>query len=67
MEKILNNLALIDLTNFCKANGIDCGGSHLEKRKNTWMYSLVKDEDGKTIVTVKFSKNSVPVHFINNN
>lgn len=67
MEQILKNLALIDLTSFCKANGIDCSGSHLQKHPKTWMYSLVSDKSNKTIVTVKFSKNSVPMHFINNN
>lgn len=65
MKEILSNLALIDLINFCKANNIDCSGTHLVKNGRGFKYSLCRDKDGLAIVTVLFHKSSVPAHFIN--
>ena len=64
MKEVLFNLALIDTTNFCKENKIDCSGTHLVKNGRGFKYSLVKDTTGKAIVTVCFNKNSVPTHYI---
>lgn len=58
MRKILENLALIHLTNFCKQHKIDCSGTHLIKNGRGFSYSLVKNET--PILSVTFHKNSVP-------
>jgi hypothetical protein len=65
MEKILFNLALIDATEFCKDNNIDCSGSHLIKYPRRWVYALCRDEDNRAIITTTFYKNQTPTHFIN--
>ncbi len=65
MKEILANLALIDLINFCKEHNIDCSGTHLVKNGRGYKYSLARDKDGWTIITVSFSKHSVPSHYIN--
>lgn len=62
MKEILQNLALLDLVNFCKTNGIDCSGTHLAKNGRGFKYSLVKYESGKAIASVSFNKSSVPSH-----
>lgn len=64
MKEILENLALIDLTNFCRDNGIDCSDTHLTKNGRGFNYSLVQGIAGRALVTVSFSKNSVPSHYI---
>ena len=66
MQQILSNLALIDTITFCKQNNIDCSGSHLYKYPRKQTYALLRTETGKAIVTVTFSKNSTPTHFIHN-
>ena len=63
MKDILFNLALIDTINFCKANGIDCSGSHLEKAKRGYTYTLFQDATGNPLVSVTFHKNQVPTHY----
>jgi hypothetical protein len=63
MQDILYNLAFIDTLKFCKENGIDCAGSHLVKNGRGFKYSLVRDEDGRGLVTVIFHKDSVPTHY----
>ena len=64
MKEILFNLALIDTINFCRENKIDCSGSHLMKYPRKYIYALVRNEDGRTIVTVSFYKSRVPEHTI---
>lgn len=64
MNEILFNLALIDATNFCKDNGIDCAGSHLVKDGRGYSYTLIHSESGRRIVTVTFHKTSVPTHLV---
>ena len=64
MKEILENMALIDLTEFCIENGLDCSGSRLAKNGRGFKYSLVRITDGLAIATVSFSKNSVPSHYI---
>lgn len=64
MKEILQNLALIDLINFCKENDIDCSGTHLVKRGRGFKWSLVKDADEKSIASVVFHKTSVPTHYL---
>lgn len=60
MKEILFNIALIETINFCKRNDIDCSGSHLEKAKRGYSYSLIKEETGKPLVIVTLNKRSVP-------
>jgi len=62
MEKILFNLALIDLINFCKENKIDCSGTHLVKSKRKFIYALHRDCDNAILCMVQFHKNGVPTH-----
>jgi negative regulator of genetic competence, sporulation and motility len=64
MKQILENLALIDLINFCKAQKIDCSGTHIYKYPRRFVYALLNDKTGKSVVTVTFHKSSVPTHFI---
>jgi hypothetical protein len=64
MKEILFNLALIDTINFCKTNNIDCSGTHLIKNGRGFKYSLVQDNTNRALVTVTFSKDSVPTHYI---
>jgi hypothetical protein len=64
MKEILFNLALIDTIGFCKANSIDCSGSHLVKYPRKFIYALVSDETGRAIVTVSFSKSETPKHTV---
>lgn len=64
MKDILFNLALMDTVNFCRANNLDCSGTHLVKNGRGFEYSLVRDTDGQTLVTVIFHKSSVPTHYI---
>lgn len=64
MKEVLLNLALIESINFCKENKIDCSGTHIHKYPRRFVYALVKDENGKAIVTTTFYKNRVPSHFI---
>lgn len=62
MKEILQNLALIDLVNFCKENNIDCSGTHLVKNGRGFKYSLCRDSDGLAVATVSFHKSQVPTH-----
>lgn len=66
MDKILLNLAHIDLLNFCKANKIDPAGvfgSTVIKLGRGFTYALVSVKDMKTIIaTVTFHKSQVPTH-----
>lgn len=64
MNEILFNLALIDATNFCTENGIDCAGSHLVKDGRGFSYTLIHGASGRPIVTVTFHKSSVPSHLV---
>lgn len=64
MKEILFNLALIDTVNFCKENNLDCSGTHLIKHPEKYVYSLIRERDGKAIVKTTFYKNSVPTHTI---
>lgn len=70
MDKILFNLAMLDCLNFCNehgiaANGSDGSGSHLIKDGRGFKYTLLRNSDGKPIVSVTFHKSSVPSHHIN--
>lgn len=62
MEKILLNLALIHLTNFCKENNIDCSGTHINKIMRKFTYSLVHEKTGEAIAFVTFHKSGVPTY-----
>lgn len=64
MKEILYNLALIDTINFCKANNIDCSGSHLYKYPRRFTYALLRSKTGQEIVTVTFHKSSIPTHLV---
>jgi hypothetical protein len=64
MKQILFNLALIDTTQFCIENKIDCSGSHLVKYPRRWTYALCNTKTGRALVTVTFYKSSTPTHFV---
>jgi hypothetical protein len=67
MKQILENLALIHLTNFGKEHGIDISGTYLVKNGRGFKYDLCKTETGVAIITVTFHKSSVPSYSINPN
>lgn len=63
MKEVLLNLANRELLEFCKENGIDPSGTHVEKMGRGYRYKLVRDEHPFTIVpyvSVLFSKSSTP-------
>lgn len=63
MQDILFNLALLDTTNFCKEQDIDCAGSHLEKTGRGFKYTLWSDTYNRPLVQVEFKKMAVPEHY----
>jgi hypothetical protein len=65
MKQILFNLAMLDTLNFCKEQNIDCSGSHLVKAQRGFTYSLINSATGRILVSVNFTNDSVPRHFIN--
>ncbi len=67
MKKIIENLALIHLIEFGKANKIDISGTHLVKNGRGFAYSLCKDETGRALLSVRFNKSSVPTYLIHSN
>jgi hypothetical protein len=66
MKEVLYNMALIDAIEFCKANNIDCSGTHLFKYPRRFTYALVKDKGG-AVLTTTFYKNRTPSRFIHDN
>ncbi len=64
MEKILFNLAMLDLLGFCKENEINCSGTHTIKYPRRFVYALISDKTKKPIVEVQFNKYAVPTHLI---
>ncbi len=64
MKEVLQNLALIDLINFCNEHDIDCSGTHLYKYPRRFRYALVRQKDGLAILTTTFYKNQVPTHYV---
>ncbi len=62
MKEIINNLALIDLINFCKENKIDCSNTYLHKYPRKFTYALINNTTKEEKATVTFSKSSVPTH-----
>jgi hypothetical protein len=67
MKDMLQNLALIDLINFCKQNNIPPNGhggegSRVVKRERGFVYELVSATTGKPIVSVRFYKHQTPTH-----
>ena len=68
MKEILFNLALLATINYCKENKIDCSGSHLvQQQPRKFIYNLVRDRDGQTLVAVIFHKDRVPTYWRNKN
>jgi len=67
MKEILLNLALIDLIRFCKEQKIDCSDTKVLKNGRGYNYSLVNNQTGRSIVTVMFTKHSVPTHYVHSN
>jgi len=63
MQDVLLNLANRELLAFCKENGIDPSGTHVEKMGRGFRYKLVVDDNPLTTVpyvSVLFSKNNTP-------
>ncbi len=70
MQKILQNLAMIDMLTFCKENKIPTDNTYCLKDGRGFKYSLVRPVEGKTvkaIVSVEFHKYAVPTHIIYKN
>lgn len=66
-NKYLSNLAHLDLMNFCKAHSIDPSDTRLYKYPRRQVYALVRNADGRAIVTTTLHPNAVPTHFIHPN
>lgn len=66
MKQIIENLALINLTEFAKRNQIDISGSYVVKNGRGYNYSLINEKTGRAIITVTFHKSSVPTFIIHN-
>lgn len=64
MHQILLNLANIDLITFCKANNIDCSGTHVVKKGRGFTYSLVDQITRNSRLDVTFHKSQVPTYLI---
>jgi hypothetical protein len=64
MKEILNNIALLNLLDYCKANGIDPSGTHIAKHQRKYTYTLLKDTTGKALVTVTYYKHQTPTFII---
>jgi hypothetical protein len=65
MKEILNNIALLNLLDYCKANGIDPSGTHLEMgHPRHYTYTLRQDTADKALVTVTYYKNQRPSYLI---
>lgn len=64
MKEILQNIALIDTTNYCIKNEIDCSGTHIYKYPRRFTYALLNG--GRAIVTVTYYKNKIPSYFVHN-
>jgi hypothetical protein len=63
MKDILLNLANREMLEFCKENGIDPSGTHVEKMGRGYRYKLVREEKPFSTVpyiSVLFSKNNTP-------
>ena len=58
-------MANIDALEFCRKNNIDCSGSHVYKYPRRFAYALVRDSDGRALVTVTYYKNRVPTYSFN--
>lgn len=65
MQEIIWNLAHIHVLTRCRELGIDCAGSHLVKNPRRWTYSLVRDSDGLSLISVTFWKNGIPTYSYN--
>jgi hypothetical protein len=63
MKQVLLNLALIQLSDFCRSRGISVSGSHVAKSGRGFRYRLLRTQDGTPIAEVLFSKSSVPRFF----
>jgi len=67
MQKILYNLALIDLNKTCLENGIDISDTYLYKTPRKYTYTLHKRMGTvkfKPLASVTFHASSVPTHII---
>lgn len=60
MDKVLLNIALFTLSDFCKSRGLDISGSHVEKVGRGFRFRLIRDATGEQIANVVFSKNARP-------
>lgn len=62
MKEILFNLALRDAMDFCKTHNIDCSGTYLKKYPRGFTFGLIRESDGKEIITTTFHKSQIPTH-----
>lgn len=64
MEKILLNLAMIELNKFCRAHPekVNCGtmGTKVVKHGRGFTYNLLTADTDRLIASVQFNKSSVP-------
>jgi len=64
MKEILANLALIFLNDYCRVFKIDNEGTHLIKNGRGYTYTLVNNKTNISIVSVLFTKHSMPIYSV---
>lgn len=64
IDKIIYNLALINLNDFCKSQGLDISGTHLEKTPRKYVYTLLRINTHSPLASVEFKPNSIPSHLV---
>lgn len=60
-QEILRNLALFQLTDYCRDSGIDCSGSHVVKSGRGYAYHLAYTDTSLPIVSVTYTRNTPPI------
>jgi hypothetical protein len=61
MQQILKNIALVNLTEYCTVNNIDCSGTYIYKIPYQFRYALCKTETNQPIITITYYKNRIPL------
>lgn len=65
MQKILENIALLDTMRVCKENNIDTSGTYIYKYNRRFTYALCRQSDEYALVTITYYKNKTPLIIIN--
>lgn len=61
MQQIIKNIALVNLTEYCVENNIDCSDTYIHKYDRQFKYALCKTDNKKQIITITYYKNRTPL------